>query len=229
MTVVSVSFFKRCKGKLLAENVYAGNNNGQVISVRKGILKSIKIADKEVVDLEVLVIEDDMFNMEDSQGNYFEADMLMGYDIISKFKWIYSPTKHTLDISDSDMTMKDDFVYYKVFPIINIMLDGQIYISGIDTGHTETMLGKAVKVEDCNLTHIEDEIVGIGSIQKRSVLMIPKINVEFEGTEVELYNITVQEKIYGAPKEMDILLGMDFLEKNAWEMDFSAGVFRFKE
>ena len=44
--------------KSLAENVYAGNNNGQVISVRKGILKSIKIADKEVVDLEVLVIED---------------------------------------------------------------------------------------------------------------------------------------------------------------------------
>lgn len=61
------------------------------------------------------------------------------------------------------------------------------------------------------------------------VPMIPEFNIEFEGIEVELHNITMQEKIYGAPKEMDILLGMDFFEGRAWEMDFSAGILKFKK
>lgn len=76
---------------------------------------------------------------------------------------------------------------------------------------------------------LEDDVVGIGTAKKMYVQMIPKFKVDFEGTEVELQNITMQEKIYGAPDEMDILLGMDFFEGKAWEMDFKAGILRFNK
>ena len=209
-TVVSESFLRRCNCDFLTETVNAGNNNGNIILLNKGLLKSIKIADKELSSLDVLVIEDDMFIMEDSQGHRFEADMLLGYDVINMYKWIYDPTMHTLDISDSDMTIKGNLVCYDGFPIINISSHGQNYNAGIDTGHTETILGKKVKYENCKSVYIEEDVVGIGTAEKMYVQMIPKFKVDFEGMEVELHNITMQEKIYGAPDEMDILLGMDF-------------------
>lgn len=228
-TVVSESFLRRCNGDFLTETVKAGNNNGNAITLNKGLLKSIKIADKELSSLDVLVIEDDMFIMEDSQGHRFEADMLLGYDVINMYKWIYDPTMHTLDISDSDMTIKENLACYDDFPIINVYSNGQSYNAGIDTGHTETILGKNVKCENCKPVYIEDDVVGIGTTEKMYVQMIPKFKVDFEGTEVELHNITVQEKIYGAPEGMDILLGMDFFEGKAWEMDFSAGIVRINK
>lgn len=228
-TVVSESFLRRCHSALITKTVNAGNNNGHIMSLKKGILKSIKIADKELADLEVLVIEDDMFIMEDSQGHCFTADMLLGYDVISKFKWEYSVTLHTLDISDSNMTTKEKLVCYNEFPIVKITLSGQRYNAGIDTGHTETILGKNFESIISNLVYIEDDVVGIGTTEKVYVPMVPKLNIEFEGTEVELHNITIQEQIYGAPEEMDILLGMDFFEGKEWKLDFTAGVLRFKK
>lgn len=228
-TVVSESFFRKCNSAVITEKVNAGNNNGHIMSLKKGMLKSIKIADKEVVDLEVLVIEDDMFIMEDSQGHCFEAGMLLGYDVISKFKWEYSPTMHTLDISDSNMTTKEKLVCYNEFPIVKITLSGQSYNAGIDTGHTETILGKNFESVISNLVYIEDDVVGIGTTEKVYAPMVPKLNIEYDGIEVELHNITIQEQIYGAPEEMGILLGMDFFEGKDWKLDFSTGVLRFKK
>ena len=153
-TVVSESFLRRCNGDFLTETVKAGNNNGNAITLNKGVLKSIKIADKALSILVVLVIEDDMFIMEDSKGHRFEADMLLGYDVINMYKWIYNPTMHTLDIGDSDMTIKKNLVSYAGFAIINVYSNGQSYNTGIDTGHTETILGKNVKCENFKPVYI---------------------------------------------------------------------------
>ncbi|MBQ6995457.1 MAG: hypothetical protein IJN64_13370 [Lachnospiraceae bacterium] len=152
-------------------------------------------------------------------GNNNGNVILLGYDVINMYKWIYNPTMHTLDISDSDMTIKENLVCYDGFPIINISSHGQSYNAGIDTGLTETILGKNVKCENCKPVYIEDDVVGIGTAEKMYVQMIPKFKVDFEGAEVELHNITMQDKIYGAPEGMDILLGMDFFD----------GIVRFKK
>ena len=228
-TVVSESFLKRSKSDLLEETVTAGNNNGHSMSLNRGMLKSIKIADKELTNLDVLVVADDMFILEDSQGHHFEADMLLGYDVISKFKWRYSPTMRTLDISDSNMAINEKLVCYNGFPIIKITSDRKSYNAGIDTGHTETILGSRFKSIIDNLVYVEDDIVGVGTTEKMYVAIVPKFNIEFEGTKIELQNITIQEEIYGAPKEMDILLGIDFFDGKEWELDFSAGLLRFKK
>ena len=228
-TVVSEGFLKRSKSDLLEETITAGNNNGQSMALNRGMLKSIKIADKELTNLDVLVIADDMFKMEDSQGHQFAADMLLGYDVISNFKWGYSPTMHNLDISDSNMTTNEQLVYYNGFPIIKVTSDGQSYNAGIDTGHTETILGSRFKSIIDNLVYTEDDVVGVGTTEKMYVPMVPKLDIEFEGTKVELQNITIQDEIYGAPEEMDILLGMDFLEGKEWKLDFLAGLLRFKK
>lgn len=226
-TVLSKNFLRRCKGDMLSKTVKAGNNNGQTISANIALLKSLKIADKELTNLEVLVVEDDMFDIQDSQGRPFLADMLLGYDVISKFKWVYSPAAQALEISESNMIVKEKSVHYNGFPTINITSHGQSYFAGIDTGHTETILGPTVEPAICNPVYIEDEVVGIGTKKKVFVPMVPKFNIEFDGVEVELHNITMEEKIYGAPQEIGLLLGMDFLEGRTWELDFAAGIFRF--
>lgn len=226
-TVVRESFLRRSKSDLLAETVTGGNNNGHSISLNMGLLKSVKIADKELTNLETLVIADEMFILEDSQGHQFEADMLLGYDVISKFRWRYSATMRTLDISDSNMGTHEKSVCYDGFPIIKITSDGQSYNAGIDTGHTETILGNRFKSLIDNPVYIEDDVVGIGTAEKMYAAMVPKLDIEFEGTKIELQNIIIQEEIFGAPKEMDMLLGIDFFDGREWELDFSAGILRF--
>lgn len=228
-TVVSEGFLRRSKSDLLAEPITAGNNNGHIMTLNKGRLESIRIADKELTNLDVLVISDDMFIMEDSQGHRFGANMLLGYDVISKFKWKYSPAIHTLDICDSNMTKNEKLVCYNGFPYIKITADGQSYHAGIDTGHTETILGSKFKSVVDHLVYIEDDIVGVGTTEKMKVAIVPQFDIEFDGMKIELKNISIQEKIYGAPKEIDILLGIDFLDGKEWELDFSSGVLRFQK
>lgn len=226
-TVVSKKILGRCKGDMLTETVKAGNNNGQTLSLNTAKLRSIKIADKELTDFEVLVIDDDFFVMEDSQGNPFSADMLLGYDIIGKYKWTYLPNSNVLTVSCSGMTTGKQNITYNGYLTINVVSDERSYVAGIDTGHTETILRSTVKIAISDLVYIEDEVVGVGSTKKICVPMLPKFNLEFEETEVELHNVTIQKEIHGAPPEMDLLLGMDFLEGKAWELDFVAGALRF--
>ena len=226
-TVVSKKYLERCKGDIQTETVTAGNNNGQTLSLNTAKLRIIKIAEIELTDIEVLVIDDNFFDMEDSQGNPFSADMLLGYDIIGKFKWTYLPTSNVLNIGCSSMTTGKQNISYNGFPTINVVSDERSYVAGIDTGHTETILRSSVKIAISDLVYIEDEVVGVGSTKKISVPMIPKFSLGFEETKIELHNITLQEEIYGAPSEMDILLGMDFLEGKAWELDFVAGTLLF--
>ena len=222
-TVMSQAFLKKCKIEMLEETVKAGNNHGRTMTLHTAILKSIRIADKELKNLEVVVAADEMFAMQDKQGRSFPADMLLGYDVIGKFKWRYEPTTRVLDICDSGMMVGKESVHYNGFPAINITLDGQSHVAGIDTGHTETILRATIDNQEWNIIYIEDEIVGIGSKKKVYVPMIPKLGIVFEGIETQLHNITIQEEIYGAPQEMDCLLGMDFLEGRAWELDFAVG------
>lgn len=225
-TAVRRTFLKKCKIEMLEETVKAGNNNGRTMTLHTAVLKSMRIADKELKNLEVVVVADEMFAMQDNQGHPFPADMLLGYDVIGKFQWRYEPTMRVLDICDSGVMVERESVHYNGFPAINITLGGQSCIAGIDTGHTETILRANADNQKWDIVYIEDEIVGVGSTKKAYVPMIPKLDIAFEGTETELYHITIQEEIYGAPQEMGCLLGMDFLEGQAWEMDFAVGAFR---
>lgn len=225
-TIVSESFLKQCEGEILQESVSAGNNSGHTLRLNTAILKFIKIADKELTNIEVLVLEDDAFDMEDSEGRKFPADILLGYDVICNFKWNYFPAIKTLTISDSMPIAEKENLIYDVFPAVKITLDEQTYLAGIDTGHTETIIKSSVKVQNAIVTYTADEFVGVGSAKTVRVPIISEVRIRFENTEVTLHNVTVQEEIYGAPSEMDLLLGIDFFAADSWELDLPAGILK---
>jgi len=226
-TVVSDRFLKRCNGVISTKTVSAGNNTGETMVCKLAVLKSLQIADQAVADLEVLVTDSAMLTMEDGQGRPFEAEMLLGYDVISRFRWGYDPIKRALDIAPSRDAGEKKTIAYNGFPTLSVTSGGKRFLAGLDTGHTETMVLERILPPDHGLASVADEIVGIGSAKQVNAFLVPRFSLIFEGKEVVLHDVTVQKCIYGAPNETDLLLGMDFLEGRPWEMDLSVGVFAF--
>ena len=224
-SVISERLLKRCKGEASTRTVIAGNNNGYTMELKIAALKSVIIADKEVLNHEVLVVDDDAFDIEDSNGRKFPADMFLGYDIIGKFRWEYSAEKGVLEISDTNIVAEEKTLTYGGFPLINVISEGENYLAGIDTGHTETILSGSVKSSSPVSVVMEDEIVGLGSKSKVTAQVLPEICIEYDGTKVNLKDITIMEQIHGASPETDLLLGMDFFAGKSWVLDFKAGVF----
>jgi predicted aspartyl protease len=225
-TLICERFIKKCNCRSLIKNIKVGNNNGQTLSLKTANIDFIKIGDKEVTNLDVLVCPDNMINMKDTQGHKFPADILLGYDVISKFKWSYFPATNSLNIECPDINRNTPNLYYNVFPIINVEHGGKSYRAGIDTGHTETIIKSTVNIQNLTVNCMDDKIVGVGSIKNIHVPVISEIKISFENTDVILRNITVQEEICGASDGTDILLGMDFFADRSWELDFSEGIFK---
>ena len=224
-SVISERLLKKCKGEVSTRTVIAGNNNGHTMELKIAALKSVIIADKEVLNHEVLVVDDDAFDIPDSYGRNFPADMFLGYDVIGKFRWEYSAEKRILEISDTNVIAEEKTLTYSGFPLINVISEGENYVAGIDTGHTETILSMSVKSSNSLSVVTEDEIVGLGSKSKATVKVLREIVIEYKGMKVNLSDIAIMEKIYGASPETDLLLGMDFFEGKSWTLDFKAGVF----
>lgn len=228
-TVVSEGFLKRSNGCITEGYVAAGNSNGDSLSLKNGLLRTVMIGECVLTELEVLVIADDMLTAEDNEGHVLQADMLLGYDVIGRFRWSYSSVENTLDIGQPDEAASDGNVYYNEFPTIRVTIGAQSFIAGLDTGHTETVLSSRLKPLLGDMAYTEDVVAGIGSTKKAYVQAVPELVIGFEGTAVVLRDITVQDEIYGAPEEMDLLLGMDLLYGKDWELDPSAGRLRIRQ
>ena len=102
ITVISRSLLARLG--ITAENAAfrAGNNNGLLRTLQTAVLSHVRIGDICVETLRVLVTGDADFALSDSSGAAFPAEMLLGWDVIARYRWRYSAKDGTLSVSASE-------------------------------------------------------------------------------------------------------------------------------
>jgi len=118
---------------------------------------------------------------------------------------------------------KKNLLQWKNFPLICVNRVGQSFIAGLDTGHTETVLGPVWKNSLANLESHDTEIYGVGSVGQYNLQYVKDFEFSHENSFVSLKNIDIVNEIFGAPPGMDALFGIDILRDTRWEMDYLSG------
>ena len=92
-TVITRSLMQRLHASFEEENFRVGNNNGVVRMLQSTIITHIQIGDISIKNCRVLVVDDAYFDFTDT---IFLAEMLLGWDIISQYRWRYSSKEKIL-------------------------------------------------------------------------------------------------------------------------------------
>ena len=102
MTVISRSLLARLGITAESAALRAGNNNGLLRTLQTAVLSHVRIGDICVETLRVLVTGDADFALSDSSGAAFPAEMLLGWDVIARYRWRYSAKDGALSVSASE-------------------------------------------------------------------------------------------------------------------------------
>lgn len=90
MTVIAQSLLRRLRAAPEKEVLRAGNNNGVVRALQTAVIPNIRLGDVCMESCKVLVTDDADFALSDESGRIFPAEMLLGWDVISRYRWSYS-------------------------------------------------------------------------------------------------------------------------------------------
>lgn len=219
MTVIARSVFKKLNVVEESEPLTAGNNNGLVRTLQTAIVSNILLGDILIDELKVIVMDDSDFAFSDEDGTAFPAEMLLGWDVISRYSWKYSVKDESLSvgISKSASTASDPDA--KQEPIVFPEYCGYLFKAGVDTGHTSSILNSSWCNRLSDIEYHETEIVGIGSVRYESTPYVRNLRILFQGRAIHLKDVDICDKLYGQPADMEALLGYDFLEGRDWQLD----------
>ena len=104
MTVIAQSLLRRLRAAPEKEVLRAGNNNGVVRALQTAAIPNIWMGDVYMENCKVLVMDDADFALNDESGRIFPAEMLLGWDVISRYRWSYSAKDKSLSISLPEKT-----------------------------------------------------------------------------------------------------------------------------
>ena len=90
MTVIAQSLLHRLCAAPEKEVLRAGNNNGVVRALQTAVIPNIRLGEVCTENCKVLVTDDADFALSDENGRMFPAEMLLGWDVISRYRWSYS-------------------------------------------------------------------------------------------------------------------------------------------
>ena len=96
MTVIVQSLLHRLRAAPEKEVLRAGNNNGMVRGLQTAVIPSIQLGDVCMENCKVLVTDDADFALSDESGRIFPAETLLGWDVISRYRWSYSAKDESL-------------------------------------------------------------------------------------------------------------------------------------
>lgn len=227
MTAMKQSLFDELDIKEEQETIIAGNNTGTILHPKAAIIPSLKIGKFETKNNLAMVLENEAFSFgTDENGRSFPADLLIGWDIISKYSWQCDMTKKLLFVKEGGSLPKAEDIVWNNFPLVHATWGNHGFIAGLDTGHTETILTKLWKKRLDVLAFREEEIYGIGSSKIMKQQYTKQFEFKYDTLNISLYNIDIFEQIYGAPSEMEALFGIDILENKKWELDFLSRRFK---
>ena len=222
MTVIKQSLLHRLHTAPEKESFCAGNNNGVVRAFQTATIPSIRIGDICTEKCKVLVMDDDYFALGDESGRILPADMLLGWDVISRYRWSYSAKDECLSVSLPERTAEHLSPEIKQGPVVFPEYDGERFKARIDTGHTGTILGAAWYSRLSDIEYHESEIAGVGASQYKRIPYVRVLRLRFQNQAICLRDVDIFDELYGQPAEIEALLGYDFLEGRDWlsEQDF---------
>lgn len=93
MTVIAQSLLHRLRAAPEKEVLCIGNNNGVVRGLQTAVIPNIRLGDVCMENCKVLVTDDADFALSDESGSVFPAEVLLGWDVISRYRWSYSAKK----------------------------------------------------------------------------------------------------------------------------------------
>ena len=127
MTVIAQSLLRQLRAAPEKEVLRAGNNNGVVRALQTAVIPNIRLGDICAEKCKVLVTDDADFALSDENGRIFPAEMLLGWDVISRYRWSYSAKDKSLSVSLSEKTAEHLSPEIKQGPIVFPEYAGQCF------------------------------------------------------------------------------------------------------
>lgn len=231
ISVLTESTAKKLSMKKQNQILHAGNNQGTALSLETGVLEELCIQNRKLTNVCLGILPDRAFDFgQDDEGNSFPADILLGWDIISRFCWHFDMKERCVRIQTGGTMPKSNHMWHDCFLQFPIEYQGMKLIAGFDSGHTETMLDESWMNRIQEKTLLTSTITGINSISKEDVYQTLEVPLLVQGEEVILKNVEIlSHKIHGAEKtKLCILLGMDIMKDRIWTLDSKSNYFEFK-
>ena len=222
MTVIAQSLLHRLRAAPKKEVLRAGNNNGVVRALQTAVIPNIRLGDVCTENCKVLVTDDADFAFSDEHGRIFPAEMLLGWDVISRYRWSYSAKDESLSVSLPEKTAEHLSPEIKQGPIVFPEYAGRCFKARVDTGHTGSILSASWHSRLSDIAYHETEIAGVGASQYKRLPYVRVLQLRFQNQTIYLRDVDICDKLYGQPAEIEALLGYDFLEGRDWllEQDF---------
>lgn len=230
ISIISQSLAKRLDCQTVGW-LTAGNNNGKLFSVEKGLLNGMEICGLPIENSEVGIVPDNYLDFGvDAAGRAFPARMLLGWDIISRLYWRID-TKNKLYFASKRSDKKANNLTYFNFPVIKLNYKTECMLFGLDTGHTETLLDESWRLKLDNLRSVEDEFNGVGGSSVEQAFVADKVELFFGKEKICLKKATVlRHPIYGLKNNRIVgLLGIDFFENSVFEIDYGSRYFHIEK
>ena len=219
MTVIAQSLLHRLRAVPEKEVLRAGNNNGVVRALQTAVISSIQIGDVCMENCKVLVTDDADFALSDESGRDFPAEMLLGWDVISRYRWRYSTKDASLSVSLPEKTADHLGPEIQHGPVVYPEYAGRCFCAGVDTGHTSSLLSVAWYSRLPDIAYHETEIVGVGSSQSKRIPYVRALQLRWQNQTIDLQDVDICDKLYGQPEKIEALLGYDFLEGRNWLLE----------
>ena len=140
MTVIAQSLLHRLRAAPEKEILRAGNNNGVVRGLQTAVIPNIRLGNVCVENCKVLVTDGADFALSDESGRIFPAEMLLGWDVISRYRWSYSAKDKSLSVSLPEKTAELLSPEMKHGPVVYPEYAGRCFKARVDTEHTGSSL-----------------------------------------------------------------------------------------
>lgn len=228
MTVLKESTVNMIKAETTDNSLKAGGSAGNSIEYKTVLISKILLGSNTIFDKEIIVAPDEAFDFGlDDKGNKFEAQGLLGWDIISLFKWTISKETQLITIEKSFYRDVVHNLSWNNFPLIKVNLEKQPMLLGFDSGHTDTILGMNIIDKLDKLEKVIDSTVGVDGTLNEDAYITKKFSFTIGKTSILLKNIIVLKRnIFGqACPDMMGLLGIDIIQGRKWILDYPNQIF----
>lgn len=223
VTVVNESIIHLLNAEITDSTVKAGGSAGNIRDYKTAIVKTLRIGNNVVSNHEVIIVPNEVFEFGfDDNGNSFPAEGVLGWDIISLFKWTIDDKKGNITIEQSQPKDPLHNLSWDKFPIINAIYKGNPIKFGFDCGHTESILdeGMADKLNDLHTSL--DTTAGMDGMNQEEGNVITEFIFSIQDVQIALKDVVVLKRhVFGQSSEdMMGLLGADIVFGKYWEIDY---------